>query len=259
MIALKTAAELEVMAENAQLLAEILVEVALHAEPGVTTADLDRLAERRIRAAGAVPAFKGYRGFPASLCTSVNEEILHGIPSDRRVLKQGDVLSLDLGLRRGRHYADAAVTVGIGRISPRAQRLLEVAQGALNAAIQVAMIGGHVSNLSHAIGKHVQDQGFYVVREFVGHGIGRTLHEEPQIPNFGQPGSGTVLREGMVLCPEPMVKEDDLPVRILGDGWTVVTGSGALAAHYEEMVAVTAEGPRVLTGWIWEAVCRRRT
>lgn len=258
MIALKAGAELEVVAENAQLLARILGELAAAVRPGVTTADLDRRAEERIRAAGAEPAFKGYHGYPAALCASVNDEIVHGIPSDRR-LREGDIVSLDLGLKRGGYYADAALTVGVGRIAPEAERLLEVTRGALREAIRAAKVGAYSSDLSHAIGTHVERHGFFVVREFVGHGIGRELHEDPQIPNFGEPGQGILLREGMVLCPEPMVKGDDLPVRIRSDGWTAVTGSGALAAHYEEMVVVTAGGPWVVTGWIGEAVCRRRT
>lgn len=258
MIALKTEGEIEVVAENAQLLADILVEVALAVEPGVKTAELDRLAEARIRAARATPAFKGYQGYPASLCVSINEEIVHGIPSARRI-NAGDIVSLDLGLRRGGYAADAAVTVGAGRIGPEAERLLEVTRGALQEAIRAARLGAHVSDLSHAIGRYVGRHGFYVVREFVGHGIGRDLHEDPQIPNFGEPGQGAVLREGMILCPEPMVKGDDLPVRIKDDGWTVVTASGSLAAHYEEMIVVTPDGPSVLTGGIWEAYCRRRT
>lgn len=257
MIALKTEAEIGLVAENAQLLAAILIEVALRVRPGVATCDLDRLAERKVRAAGAEPAFKGYHGYPATLCVSVNEEIVHGIPSDRR-LQAGDIVSLDLGLRRGGYYADAAVTVGVGQIAPEAERLLDVTRGALRDAIRAARIGRHVSDLSHAIGRYVERHGLHVVREFVGHGIGRDLHEDPQIPNFGEPGWGMTLREGMVLCPEPMVKGDDLPVRILDDGWTAATGSGSLAAHYEEMVVVTDEGPRVLTGWIGEEICRRR-
>lgn len=258
MIALKTEAEIEVVAENAQLLAGILVDVALAVQPGIETLELDRLAEGRIRAAGAEPAFKGYHGYPATLCVSVNEEIVHGIPSARR-LREGDIVSLDLGLKRAGYYADAAVTVGVGQIAPEAERLLEVTRDALRDAIRAARLGGYVSDLSHAIGRYVSGHGFHVVREFVGHGIGRDLHEDPQIPSFGDPGKGMALREGMVLCPEPMVKGDDLPVHVRGDGWTAVTASGALAAHYEEMVVVTSSGPWVLTGWIWEAFCRRRT
>lgn len=258
MIALKTEAELDVVAENAHLLAEVLVEVALSVEAGVETIELDRLAERRIRAGGAEPAFKGYHGYPATLCVSVNDEIVHGIPGGRR-LRPGDIVSLDLGLKRAGYYADAAVTVGVAPIAPEAARLLAVTHGALQAAIREARLGGYVSDLSHAIARYVERGGFHVVREFVGHGIGRELHEDPQIPNWGEPRRGTRLREGMVLCPEPMVKGDDLPVRVRDDGWTAVTASGALAAHYEEMVVVTASGPKVLTDGIWEAYCRRRT
>ncbi len=258
MIALKTDRELELVEENAQLLSEVLVEVALAVEPGVTTGALDRLAERLIRAAGAKPAFKGYQGYPATLCVSVNEEIVHGIPSDKRVLEEGDIVSLDLGLLREGYYADAAVTVGAGEVPAEARRLMETTRGALQAAIDKARIGNRISDISHAIGAYVRRRGFFVVREFVGHGIGRGLHEDPQIPNFGPPGQGPRLREGMVLCLEPMVKTDDLPVRILPDGWTAVTGSGGLSAHYEEMVAVLPDGPKVLTGWIWEEIWRRR-
>lgn len=258
MIALKTERELGVVEENARLLSEILVEVALAVEPGVSTGELDRLAERLIRAAGAKPAFKGYQGYPATLCASINEEIVHGIPSDERILKEGDIVSLDLGLLHRGYYADAAVTVGVGEVSEEAERLMEVTRGALREAISKATLGTRLSDVSHAIGAYVRRHGFFVVREFVGHGIGRELHEDPQIPNFGPPGRGPRLREGMVLCPEPMVKTDDLPVRIREDGWTAVTRSGGLSAHYEEMVAVLPEGPKVLTGWIWEELWRRR-
>lgn len=258
MIALKTDAEVEVVARNAQLLAQILVEVALEVRPGVSTAELDHAAEIRIRSAGARPAFKGYHGYPATLCVSVNDQIVHGIPSERR-LREGDIVSLDLGLERDGYYADAALTVGVGRIAPEAERLLDVTRGALRNAIRAARVGGYVSDLSHAIARYVTGEGFHVVREFVGHGIGRELHEDPQIPNFGEPGHGTILREGMVLCPEPMVKGDDLPVRIEDDGWTAVTASGALAAHYEEMIVVTSSGPHALMGGMWEAFCRRKT
>ncbi|MCS7239769.1 MAG: type I methionyl aminopeptidase [Candidatus Bipolaricaulota bacterium] len=259
MIALKTERELEVLAENARILREILRELADHVGPGVTTGELDRRAERLIRLAGAIPAFKGYQGYPATLCTSVNEEIVHGIPSDKRVLEEGDLLSLDLGLWRGGYYADAAVTLAVGRLRPDAQKLVEATRAALRAAIEAVKIGAHVSDLSYAIESSARTFGFYPVREFVGHGIGRSLHEDPQIPNFGPPGFGAVLREGMILCPEPMLKGDPLPVRILSDGWTAVTGGATLAAHFEEMVAVTADGPWVLTGWIGEEIWGKRS
>lgn len=258
MIAIKTERELEVVAENARLLREILEKLVRRVEPGVTTMELDRLAERLIRASGAVPAFKGYQGYPATLCISINEEIVHGIPSDRRVLREGDLVSLDLGLRRNGYYADAALTVVVGEPREEALRLVEAALSALRAAIKAIKIGVHVSDISHAIESTARRYGFYPVREFVGHGIGTSLHEDPQIPNFGPPGFGPVLREGMVLCPEPMLKGDSLPVRILADGWTAVTGGGSLSAHFEEMVAVTADGPWVLTEWIGEEIWGKR-
>lgn len=258
MIALKTERELGVVAENARLLREILRDLAARVEPGITTGELDRLAERWIRAAGAEPAFKGYQGYPATLCCSVNAEVVHGIPSFQRALREGDLLSLDLGLRRAGYYADAAVTVGVGRIGAEAEALVRATLSALRAAVEAAKIGAHVSDLSYAIESTARRFGFYPVKEFVGHGIGRALHEDPQIPNFGPPGFGPILREGMVLCPEPMIKGDDLPIRILPDGWTAVTGSGALAAHFEEMVALTPEGAWVLTDWVGEEIWARR-
>lgn len=259
MIALKTEAELGVVVENAGLLREVLSALGERVEPGITTGELDRLAERWIRAAGAEPAFKGYHGYPATLCASLNEEVVHGIPSDRRVLKAGDLLSLDLGLRRAGYCADAAVTLGVGPISPEAKDLGEAALAALRAAVEAAKLRVRLSDISHAIETTVRGFGFYVVKEFVGHGIGHDLHEDPQIPNFGPPGLGPVLREGMVLCLEPMVKADSLPVRILPNGWTAVTGSGALAVHFEEMVALTPQGAWVLTDWIGEEIWRRRS
>lgn len=259
MILLKREWELKIIEENARILAEILIELGLKAVPGMSTGALDRLAERRIREAGGKPAFKGYKGFPASLCTSINEEIVHGIPSEKRFLKEGDILSLDLGLQRKGYFADAAITVGVGEVSPEAERLLAVTWEALKRAIELVTIGRCLSDISYAIESTVRKAGYHVVKEFVGHGIGRSLHEDPPVPNFGPPGRGPKLRAGMVLALEPMVKADDSAVVIKGDGWTAATASGALSAHYEEMVAVTPGGPRVLTGWIWEELCRRRT
>ncbi len=247
LIELKSAQELAIIAENARLLREIIDQLATAARPGVSTAELDRLAERLIHRIGAEPAFKGYEGYPAALCASVNEEVVHGIPRDDRILKEGDILSLDLGLRRRGFYADVATTVAIGRVSARAERLLQVTREALERGIAAARVGNRVSDISHAIGSYVESQGFYVVKRFVGHGIGRELHEEPQIPNYGPPGQGPRLRPGMVLCLEPMVKEDEGEVIVREDGWTVVTPEGGLAAHYEEMVLITEAGPKVLT------------
>lgn len=246
MIICKSTGELERMRAASRLVARVLAELKRTVEPGVTTAALDELAEARVREAGAVPAFKGYRGFPATLCTSVNQQVVHGIPSDRR-LKDGDIVSLDMGVLLDGYYGDSAVTVGVGTISERADRLLRVTEESLHHAIAQARVGGRVSDLGHAVQRHVEAQGFAVVREFVGHGIGVDLHEEPQIPNYGAPGRGPRLAEGMVLAIEPMVTVGGPAVKVLADGWTAVTRDGSLAAHFEHTVAVTAEGPEVLT------------
>jgi methionyl aminopeptidase len=230
-----------------QLVAEVLAELAADVAPGVTTADLDRLAERLVRDAGAEPAFKGYRGYPATLCASVNEEVVHGIPSKTRVLGEGDIISLDIGVRIGGFYGDAAVTVPVGRVSEEAATLLRVTNESLNRAIAEVRVGGRLSDIGHAVQAWVEAHGFSIVREFVGHGIGERLHEDPQIPNYGPPGRGPKLAEGMVLAIEPMVAMGRPETRVLGDGWTAVTRDGSLAAHFEHTVAVTASGPLVLT------------
>ncbi len=245
-IVCKSPVELERMAAANALVARILAELASVASPGVTTRELDALAERRIREAGARPAFKGYRGYPATLCASVNEQVVHGIPSDRRLV-EGDIVSLDMGVVLDGFYGDAAVTVGVGRISDEAARLLRVTEAALAEAIGCVRVGARVSDISHAIQRVVEGQGFSVVREFVGHGIGTQLHEEPQIPNYGEPGRGPRLAEGMVLAIEPMVNAGRPGVKVLADGWTAVTKDGSLSAHFEHTVAVTANGPRILT------------
>lgn len=248
MIRVKSEWELELLRENARLLAGILERLIAEARAGTSTAALDRSAERLIRQAGAEPAFKGYQGYPATICASLNEEVVHGIPKDDRILKEGDLLSIDLGLRREGLYADMATTLLVGgEGSQRARRLIEVTQEALERGIAAAKEGNRVSDISHAIGSFVESQGYYVVKKYVGHGIGRQLHEEPQVPNFGPPGRGPRLRPGMVLCLEPMVKEDEGEVEVLEDGWTAVTPKGGLAAHFEEMVLITEEGPQILT------------
>jgi methionyl aminopeptidase len=229
-----------------QLVAEVLAELRENVEPGVTTGELDSLAEARIRAAGGEPAFKGYHGFPASICASVNEEVIHGIPSQRE-LAEGDIISLDLGAVVDGFYGDSAVTVPVGRVSERAAMLLRVTEEALHAAIGKVRIGARISDLGQAVQALVEREGFSVVREFVGHGIGTRLHEEPQIPNYGGPGRGPRLTEGMVLAIEPMVNMGKAAVKVLGDGWTAVTRDGRLSAHFEHTVAVTADGPRILT------------
>lgn len=246
MISCKSPAEVERMAAANGLVAAILAELTAAVAPGVTTLDLDALAECRITEAGARPAFKGYRGYPATLCTSVNEQVVHGIPSDRRLV-EGDIVSLDMGVLLDGFYGDSATTVAVGRITPEAGKLLQVTEHALEQAIAQVRAGARLSNLGHAVQQCVEASGFSVVREFVGHGIGVALHEEPQIPNYGESGRGPRLAEGMVLAIEPMVNAGRPAVKVLADGWTAVTRDGSLSAHFEHTVAVTANGARVLT------------
>ncbi len=246
MIVCKSAVEIDRMKTANRLVADLLAELRRAAVPGVTTAELDALAEERIRAAGGTPAFKGYRGYPATICASVNDQVIHGIPSGRALIA-GDVLSIDVGALADGFYGDAAITVPVGAISDRAADLLHVTEEALYKAIAQARIGNRVSDISHAVQRHVEAHGYSVVREFVGHGIGQSMHEEPQIPNFGEPGHGPRLAEGMVLAIEPMVNLGQPAVRVLEDGWTAVTKDGSLSAHFEHTVAVTAAGPLVLT------------
>jgi methionyl aminopeptidase len=235
------------MAAANALVADILEAVAAEVAPGATTADLDAFAERLVREAGAEPAFKGYRGYPATLCTSVNAEVVHGIPSRARPLVEGDIVSVDMGVKLAGFYGDSAVTVPVGRVAPATATLLEVTREALWAGIAAAKAGGRVSDIGHAVQQVVEAHGFSVVREFVGHGVGRSLHEEPQVPNYGRPGRGARLVEGMTLCIEPMVNMGRADVEVLGDGWTAVTRDGSLSAHFEHTVAIRTEGPQVLT------------
>ena len=246
MIVCKSPAELEKMRAANQLVAQVLEELAAMVAPGVTTADLDAAAEARVRAAGAEPAFKGYRGYPATLCASVNEQVVHGIPS-ATPLVQGDIVSLDMGVKLNGYYGDSAVTVPVGTVGEDVTKLLRVTQEALDRGIAQVKVGGRISDIGHAIQAHVEANGFSVVREFVGHGIGASLHEEPQIANYGEPGRGPRLAEGMTLAIEPMVNMGKAAVRVLADGWTAVTRDGSLSAHFEHTVAVTKDGPLVLT------------
>jgi methionyl aminopeptidase len=215
--------------------------------PGVSTLEIDQAVEGLIRQRGAQPAFKGYRGFPATLCVSINEEIVHGIPAAHRRLKEGDIVGLDFGAIVEGYYADAAITVPVGEIPADVQRLLDVTRESLELAIAAARPGNRLGDVSASVQRHVEAAGFGVVRAFVGHGIGRELHEDPQIPNFGEPGKGPVLRPGMVLAIEPMVTMGHWEVRVLEDRWTAVTEDGSLAAHFEHTVAITESGPDVLT------------
>lgn len=230
-----------------QFVAAVLAELEAMVAPGVTTADLDRAAEKLTREGGAEPAFKGYRGYPATLCASVNDEVVHGIPSPSRALKPGDIVSLDMGVKLDGFFGDSAVTVPVGPVPPETEALLAATREALGLGIAQAQVGGRLSDIGHAIQTCVEGRGFSIVREFVGHGIGERLHEEPQIPNYGSPGRGPKLAAGMVLAIEPMVAMGRPETRVLGDGWTAVTRDGSLAAHFEHTIAVTAEGPLVLT------------
>ena len=246
MIVCKSPAELEKMRAANQLVARILEELSAMVAPGVSTADLDAAAEARVLAAGAEPAFKGYRGYPATLCASVNEQVVHGIPS-ATPLATGDIVSLDMGVKLAGYYGDSAVTVAVGAVPEKVSALLRVTQEALDKGIAQVKVGGRVSDIGHAIQAHVEAHGFSVVREFVGHGIGASLHEEPQIANYGEPGRGPRLAEGMTLAIEPMVNMGRPAVKVLADGWTAVTKDGSLSAHFEHTVAVTKDGPQVLT------------
>jgi methionyl aminopeptidase len=247
MIICKSPAEIEKLRNSGRLVREILEEMRRRVQPGVTTLDLERFAEKRLRQLGVAPAFKGYRGYPCCLCASVNEEIVHGIPSGRRVLKAGDIVSLDLGIVLKGYYGDSALTVPVGEISEPLKKLLRVTEESLELAIQHVRAGNRLGDISAAVQQHAERNGFSVVREFVGHGIGREMHEEPQIPNFGKPGHGPLLKPGMVLAIEPMVNEGGNAVRVLDDHWTAVTADGGYSAHFEHMVAVTSNGPDVLT------------
>ncbi|MCX6542920.1 MAG: type I methionyl aminopeptidase [Acidobacteria bacterium] len=247
MIVCKSAAELVRMRAANVLVADVLAELREMVRPGVTTGDLDRFAEERVRAAGGVPAFKGYHGFPATLCTSVNEEVIHGIPS-ARALKIGDIVSIDLGVLLDGFYGDAAITVPLAPIDSRVAELLRVTEESLYRGIEQATVGARVSDIGHAVQRHVEAHGFSVVREFVGHGVGTALHEEPQVPNYGPAGRGPRLTEGMTLAIEPMVAMGRGAVKVLRDGWTAVTKDQSLAAHFEHTVAVTAGGPVIMTG-----------
>jgi methionyl aminopeptidase len=245
-IVCKSPAEIERMRAANALVAQVLGELAAMVAPGVSTLDLDAAAEKSVRAAGAEPAFKGYRGYPATLCASVNEQVVHGIPS-KRALVSGDIVSLDMGVKLNGFYGDSAVTVPVGQVSDEVKALLRVTEEALERGIAQVRIGARISDIGHAIQQHVEANGFTVVREFVGHGIGASLHEEPQIANYGEPGRGPRLAEGMTLAIEPMVNMGKASVKVLSDGWTAVTRDGSLSAHFEHTVAVTKNGPLVMT------------
>lgn len=247
-IVCKSPSELEKMRRSGKIVRTVLDELKAMVGPGVSTMDLERHAERRVRELGAKPAFKGYHDYPCVLCTSVNNEIVHGIPSEKRRLKEGDIVSIDCGVVLEGYYGDAAITVAVGaNIAPTAQKLLQVTEASLARAIEKMRIGNTVGDVGAAVQEVVEANGFSVVRDFVGHGIGTKLHEDPQVPNFGTPGHGARLREGMVLAIEPMVNAGKPGARVLEDNWTAVTEDGSISAHFEHCVAVTKDGPLVLT------------
>ena len=246
MIVCRSAAEIDRLARVNELVAQVLAELKAMVAPGVTTAQLDAVAEQRLAEAGAEPAFKGYHGYPATICASVNEQVVHGIPSPRALI-EGDIISIDMGAKLDGFYGDSAVTVPVGQVSDDASRLLSVTETALYKGLEAVRPGARVSDIGAAVQAQVEAHGFSVVREFVGHGIGTKLHEEPQIPNYGPAGRGPRLSEGMVLAIEPMVNLGKPAVKVLGDGWTAVTKDGSLSAHFEHTVVVTGNGCRILT------------
>ena len=246
MIILKSPQEIAKIRAAGRIVAGAIEELKTRVRPGIKTKELDRIAEEFIQKRGGIPAFKGYRGYPNTLCISVNDEIIHGIPSDR-VLEEGDIAGIDLGVLLDGYYGDAAVTLPAGSISSQAKRLMETTEAALYRAIDAAVIGNRVSDIAYTIQSYVEGAGYSVVREFVGHGIGRSLHEDPPVPNFGEPGQGPQLREGMVLAIEPMVNAGGKDLFVRENGWTAVTKDRSLSAHFEHTVAVTRNGPLILT------------
>ncbi len=246
-IHIKSAAEIEKMRISGAILRKVHNAIAPHVVPGASTMDLERIAVEHIARHGAIAAFKGYHGFPAALCTSINNEVVHGMPNDKRILKEGDILSIDCGCIVDGYYSDAAVTYPIGKVSAINERLLSVTLASLEAAIQQCHVGGRLGDISNAVQVPCEAAGFGVVKEFVGHGIGRSMHEDPQVPNFGPAGKGPRLKAGMVLAIEPMINAGKPEVKVLPDGWTAVTVDGSYSAHFEHTVAITKDGPLVLT------------
>ena len=248
MIVKKTPAEIDQMARAGEIHVRCMDLIESKIRPGVTTAELDQAAERFIRSQGATPAFKGYRGFTGSICASPNHMVVHGIPGPFQ-LRRGDIISIDIGVVKDGWVADGARTFGVGEISPVAEKLLRITEESLFAAVEQCQVGNRLGDVSHAVQTHVEGAGLSVVRSLVGHGIGRSMHEEPQIPNYGPPGKGVVLEEGMVLAIEPMVTAGRHMVRMGDDGWAIYSQDGSLAAHFEFTVAITSSGPRILTPW----------
>jgi len=246
MIVLKTEREISYMRDAGQIVGKTFLELKKAIVPGITTLELDRIAEQYIRRSGAIPAFKGYGGFPANICTSINEQVVHGIPGSRH-LKDGDIISLDVGTKLNRYYGDAAITVPVGAVDDDLLKLLSVTEQAMNKGLEKAVAGNRLSDISHAVQLHAESFGYGVVRDYVGHGIGQRMHEDPQIPNYGPPGRGPLLKNGMTLAIEPMINLGSPDVDVLTDDWTVVTADGKISAHFEHTVAVTDGEPLILT------------
>ncbi|WMJ80361.1 type I methionyl aminopeptidase [Clostridium sp. MB40-C1] len=246
MIIIKNNKEIEYMRQAGKVVAETLLEIEKIVKPGISTGELDRIAEEYIKSQNAVPSFKGYYGFPASICASVNNEVVHGIPG-KRVLQEGDIISIDCGAILNGYHGDAARTFAVGEISEEAKKLIEVTQKSFFQGIEKAIIGNRLTDISSAVQEYAEGQGYSVVRDYVGHGIGRDMHEDPEIPNFGRPGRGPKLTEGMVLAIEPMINIGQYNVKVEPNGWTVVTNDGTLSAHYENTVAIMKNGPEILT------------
>ena len=247
MVVLKTGRELSVMKEACRISAGALDLIGKAVEPGVTTAELDRIAEQYILSMGGTPNFKNYQGYPATACISINHEVIHGIPKKNRVLRAGDIVSVDLGAKFGGYHGDNAATFAVGDISPDAKRLIDTTRESLYEGIKMARAGGRIGDISHAVQQFVEARGYSVVRDFVGHGIGTNLHEAPEVPNFGNPGRGIRLLPGMTIAIEPMVNAGKPDVKVMPDGWTVLTKDGSLSAHFEHTVAITNEGPMIMT------------
>ena len=245
-INIKTPQEIEILSEGGKILAAIIGDLRSYLKAGIATRDVDNQAERLIKKANVLPAFKNYKGFPACICVSINDEVVHGIPGNR-ILKEGEIVSLDVGIIHKDYYADTAVTIGIGKVSPQLEKLLEVTYQSLFKGIEQAIEGNHLSDISHAIQKCVELNHFSIARDFVGHGIGRSLHEDPEIPNFGSPKNGPLLKEGMVFAIEPMVNLGSWQTRVAEDGWTVKTQDGQPSAHFEHTIVITRQGPKILT------------
>ena len=247
MIVLKTGRELKIMREACRISAGALKIAGDAVEPGVTTAEIDAIAEKYIRSQGGVPNFKNYEGYPATACISINNEVIHGIPNKHRVIKAGDIVSIDLGAKFDGYNGDNAATFACGEISEQAKRLIDTTRESLYKGIAAAVVGGRIGDIGHAVQQYAEERGFSVVREFVGHGVGTELHESPEVPNFGTPGRGIRLMPGMTIAIEPMINAGKEKVKVMPDGWTVLTQDGSLSAHFEHTIAITPEGPQILT------------